>query len=423
MSHSILSLLILIVSVFFFVTRLIPLGITAVLASVAMATTGIITFNEAFSSFGSDTVMLILGMIVVGNALTETGCTDIIGKALIKIPGISKSEKLFLIVVITVVAMLSGFMSNTATVAIFLPLIASIAKTSAGTITKKNTFMAVGMASIIGGNLTLAGSTPQIVAQGILTQTDGCEPMTFFLLSKAALPLMITMLVYFFTMGYILQKKTFHFDETADKYENAAICLIDNKKAAIAGLIFLFCVIAFATEIATLGTIAIVAACACIITGCITVDRAAATMDWTSIMVLGGSLGFSKGLAQSGALQMLADNLINLVGAFATPFRLFALFLILTSLIGNFLSSTATAAIMIPIAIKVALEMGSNPTTFSIGIVIACSLSLATPVSTPPLTMTLIGGYRFSDYLVIGGILSIACMIIALVTLPLIYGL
>jgi di/tricarboxylate transporter len=283
--------------------------------------------------------------------------------------------------------------------------------------------MAVGIASILGGNLTLAGSTPQIVVQGILAQTEGCEPMSFFDLSKGAIPLMLTMLVYFLTIGFILQKKTFRFQETTNTKSSATNTQVDRKKAPVAGIIFCFCIVAFVFEIATLGTVAVVAACACIVTGCITIDRAAVTMDWTSILVLGGSLSFSKGLSQSGALQMLADALIGLMGPNATPFMLFALFLILPALIGNFMSSTATAAIIAPIAIAVAMEMGSNPLTFAIGVVFACSLSLATPVSTPPLTMTLIGGYRFSDYIVVGGLLSILCMVVALITLPLLYGL
>lgn len=424
MPASILSLLILACIIFCFATRILPLGVTAVLGSLAMAVAGITTFGEALAPFGSDTVVLILGMIVVGNALTETGLTDIIGAKLMRIPGVGKNEKLFLLVVLTVVALLSGFMSNTATVAIFLPLIAGIAKTSGGAISKKNTYMAVGISSVVGGNLTLAGSTPQIVAQGILSQTEGCTPMGFFDLAKGSIPLILIMLIYYGTIGYSLQKKTFNFEEKCEApgtstSEKAAV---RKDKAVICGVIFLWCVVGFICNIFTLGTVAVIAACACVATKCISIERAAATMDWTSILVLGGSMGFSKGLDQSGALQLVADKIIGLIGENSTVVIIFAVFLVLAAVMGNVMSHTATTAILVPIAIAVAKGMGSNPTLFAITVVIGCNLAFATPVSTPPLTMTLCGGYRFSNYVVVGGILNILCVLVALFTLPILYG-
>ena len=423
MPQHILSLIIMGVIVFLFVTRLIPLSVTAMLGAAAMAGAGIITVGEVFASFYCDAVLLILGTIVLGNTLTETGCTDLIGNTIMRVPGIGKSERLFVIVTVSAVVFLSAFISNTATVAIFLPLVAGIAKTSAGTISKKNTYMAVGIASILGGNLTLAASTPQIVAQGILIQTEGCKPMGFFDLTKGAIPLILVMLIYFSTAGYPLQKKTFRFDESGVPDGGVEKARAGKRKAVIAGLIFLACVVGFVTEAASLGVVAILAACACMLTGCISVKRAAKTMDWTAIFVLGGSLGFSKGLARSGALQMMADSIIAMLGPAATPFMVLAALVVLTTFVGNFMSSTAAAAIVVPIAVTVAMGLGSNPTTFAVGVVIACSLSIATPVSTPPLTMTLAGGYRFSDYVVVGGALSILCMAVALTTLPLLYGL
>lgn len=422
MSQSVLALVILGIMSFFFVTRRIPLGITAVLGAIAMAAAGIITFDEVFTSFSSDAVMLVIGMLVVGNTLTDTGCADIIGRTIMRIPGIKKNEWLFTMTILTIVAILSGFISNTATVAIFLPLVASIAKTSGGVISKKNNYMAVGIASILGGNITLVGSTPQIVAQGILAQSEGCESLNFFDLTKGAIPLLITMLVFFLTVGRLLQKKQFDFAEPICDVKINPLD-IDKKKAVLAGVIFLFSIAGFLGEFASVGTVAVIAACACIGLGCTTIEKAAEAMDWTPVLVLGGSLGFSKGLEKSGALLMLSNGMLKILGHSATPFAIFVAILILTAVIGNFMSSTATAAIMVPIAITVAMELGSNPLTFAIGIIIACSLSIATPVSTPPLAMTLPGGYRFGDYVIVGGLLSVLCIAVASVTLPLLYGL
>lgn len=423
MPESVLALIILGGIIIVFATRIIPLGLAAVLGAVAMAVAGIITFEQAFAPFGSDIAMLLVGMLTVGNALTETGGTKILGDAVMRIPGIGKDERSSLVVIVAMASFTSMILFNTVTVALFLPILAGAAKASGGIITKKNTYMAIGFAAVIGGNLTLVASTPQIVAQGILLQTEGVQPLTFFDLTRIAVPLVITVVVYFATIGYKLQKKTFDFPEIKDSANDSAPVEINKKKAAIAGLVFLGCFAAFILEIATLGTVAIIAASICIITRCITLQRAADKMDWTAVLVLGGSLGFSRGLDQSGALQMIAQGAMDLLGYSLTPFIALGLFLILPMVLGNFFASTAATAVMVPIAIAVAFELGANPTTFAIAVVIGCSLSIATPVATPPITMTLSGGYRFGDYTVIGGVLSIICAVVALILLPIIYGL
>jgi di/tricarboxylate transporter len=245
--------------------------------------------------------------------------------------------------------------------------------------------------------------------------------MGFFDLAKGTLPLIITMLVYFSTIGYDLQKKVFNF-ENRDTGLRDRSTGIHMDKAMICGIIFLCCIAGFVFHIFTLGTVAVLAACACIVTGCISLDKAAATMDWTSILVLGGSMGFSKGLDQSGVLGKIADVIIRVLGPAATPFAVFSVFLILASVMGNVMSHTATTAILVPIAIAVAQGLDCNPTLYAIAVVIGCNLAFATPVSTPPLTMTLPVGYRFGDYVAVGGVLNILCVIVALITLPLLYG-
>lgn len=107
---------------------------------------------------------------------------EIIGSAIVKRTG--KNEKLLIMVLVFVVSLLSAFLSNSAVVAIFLPLLASLARSSGGAITKKNTYMAVGIASVVGGNCTLAGSTPQLTAQAILQTSDSVRELTIWELGK-----------------------------------------------------------------------------------------------------------------------------------------------------------------------------------------------------------------------------------------------
>lgn len=425
MPDSVLALVILGVIIFFFVTRLIPLGLAAVLGAVAMAAFGLMSFGQAFAPFGSDIMMLLIGILTVGAALTETGGTKIVGNAVMKIPGIGKNERLSLVVILFVVAISTAFLFNTVVVATFLSVLAAAAKSSKGVITKKGTYMAMGFAAVVGGNMTLVSSTPQIVAQGILMQTEGVEPMRFFTITAIALPLTLVLILYYATIGYNLQKKKFNFEEVVDEDDIVGEDEkpIDKKRAAFVGVVFLACLVCFFLEVATLGTIAVIGASLCIITKCITIKKAVEKMDWTAVLVLGGALGFSAGLEQSGAMSMIVDGVFNNVGDALTPRIALAVFIFLPLVIGNFFANTAVTILMVTLAIPIALELGVDPQVFAIAIVIGCSLTLATPVSTPPVTMTLKGGYRFGDYTVMGGLLGVICAIVAFILIPIIYGL
>ncbi len=207
MPQDVLSIVIILIAVILFATEKIPLAMTALLTSLSMAILGIISYSDSLSGFGSPTVMMVIGMIIVGKALFETGLAQVIGNSLFTRVG--SSEKKFLFAIIIIASVLSGFLSNTATVAMFMPIIASVAAQSKGKITKKNTFMALGFAAVLGGNTTLVGSTPQLVAQGILAQTEGVRTLAFFEIGLAAVPMVLIMILYFAVFGYNYYEKSF----------------------------------------------------------------------------------------------------------------------------------------------------------------------------------------------------------------------
>ena len=285
--------------------------------------------------------------------------------------------------------------------------------------------MAVGIASIVGGNATLAGSTPQLIAQGILEETAGVRTLTFFELMKGTIPQLIILVVFFVTVGYKLQQKVFDFPEVTNGPEDAdEEPAINKKKALISALIFVGCIVGFASGWADFGVIALLGACACVMTGCISVQRLWETMDWRTVTVLGGSLGFATGMSKSGAIELIADKVLTLLGGQgASPMLVSAVIIVLCALMGNVMSHTATSAIMTPFAIAIGMAMGVDPIPLVIMVIIGCNLAFATPISTPPLTMVLVGGYRFSDYIKVGGLFNLLAVIVAIFTIPFLYGL
>lgn len=420
MASSTIAMIIIVAAILLFASELVPLPITALSACLAMGIFNVIPFSSVFAGFGNDVVFLVAGAIVIGEALFETGAAIGIGKRLVKLLG--TNEKIFLMVCIAFTGALSAFLSNTATVAMMMPIIASAAVNSGGKITKKNTFMAVGFASVAGGACTLVGSTPQLIAQGVLL-TAGLEGMKFFDLAYSGIPKLLLMMVYYYTVGYSLQKKVFNFDDVPDKVcENGS----DKTPKSVLKMwvsvgILVGCVIGFVTQIWTVGTVAMVGAVLCVVTKCISIKQVFARMDWTTVVVLGGALGFASGVEKSGAGEIIAHTVIGWLGEDVSTWVLLSVISLIACVMGNLMSHTATAAILSPICLIMAKNLGLDPIMMMIVIVMSVNMTYITPISTPPNTMTLVGGYRFMDYVKVGTPLNVLMYLMNILLIPVLF--
>ncbi|MCL2604273.1 MAG: SLC13 family permease [Defluviitaleaceae bacterium] len=429
MEPAAIALIIIGIMMVLFISEYIPLATTSILACLAMAVFGVIPFTTAFAGFGNDIVFLMAGMITVGNALFETGAAPLMGKKIIGLVG--TNEKVFIAALILVAIPISAFLSNTATAAIMLPLAASSIGASGGKLTKKNTYMIVGMAAVTGGGLTLVSSPPQLIAQRILID-GGHEPMGFFDIGMFGLPLFALLLVYALTVGYKVQKKAFSFEEVTDdigtncsevetapvKYSKAQII-----RMVIAVSVLVFCVTAFIREWWSPGVVAMAGAAVCIATKCISQKTAYQKMDWTTLIIFGCSFGFAAGLEQSGAGVMIAQGTITFLGSAVTPWLLCAVLALIAVVLTNFMSSTATAALILPIGVFSAIELGYDIRSVAMAVAIAASIGYATPMATPPMTMTLAGGYRFRDYIKVGGLYNVLAYLLVILLFPLVLNL
>ena len=422
MIKPILASVIFVVILISFVMQRRPAGLTAVVGSLLMMIFGIIEPSDVVAPFGSDTVIMVASVLILGSAVFETGAAEIIGSAIVRRMG--RNETLLIMVLVLTVSILSSFLSNSAVVAIFLPLLASLARSSGGAITKKNTYMAVGIASVVGGNCTLAGSTPQLTAQAILQTTDSVRELTFWELGKVGFPLVIVLALYYLFIGIRLQKKVFDFPEVEDPAPSGDGGQVRSKaKCITVCLIMLGCVAGFTAGVFSFGTVGAIAAALCILTGCISFDKAFKSLDWNTICVLGGAMGISTALNKSGVVQAVADMIISAFGSGANPVTICLVLLVTSAALGNIMSHTATAAVLTPLAISLGTGLGVDPIPYVVTVVIGCNLAFATPVATPPLTMTMVGGYRFTDYTKVGGLYNLLSLIATALLIPLAYGL
>jgi len=414
-----------------YITDWIPIATTSIVGCLLLAMFGVISPRDALSGFGNDIVFLIVGMVVVGDALFETGVASLIGKFIISLVG--TNEKAFIGALILVIIPISAFLSNTATVAMTLPIAASAIAASEGKLKKKDTYMIIGLTSVVGGGLTLVGSTPQLIAQGHLLETlEGSYGyIGFFELSLVGLPIIILLVLYVMTFGHKLKKKVFNFPEVEDfvpgkqqpNVVKPGATPKDIFKMIISVAVLVFCVFGFIVGFWSLGTVAMVGATICVVTGCISQRTVFQKMNWTTVIIMGCSFGVAAGLDQSGAGALIAQSMINLLGDSISPWLLCATLALAAVIFTNFMSSTATASLLIPIAAIVALEMDYNVKGVLMSVAIATNIGYATPISTPPITMTLVGGYRFLDYVKFGGLFNIMAYLLAVLLFPLVLNL
>ena len=168
--------------------------------------------------------------------------------------------------------------------------------------------------------------------------------------------------------------------------------------------------------------VGLLAACAMVVLGVVRVEQAYRGINWTTVILIGGMTPLSTAMAQTGAAQLLADGLVGLVGN-AIPYALLAGLFVLTAILGQLISNTATALIIIPIAVAAATDLGISPLPVLMSVTVAAAASFLTPVATPVNLMVMgPGGYKFGDYWKLGLPMMIWFFVVATFLVPVFWG-
>jgi di/tricarboxylate transporter len=181
-------------------------------------------------------------------------------------------------------------------------------------------------------------------------------------------------------------------------------------------------VVLLATGLVPPVIVGLVAACAMVLLNVLRVEQAYRSINWTTVILVGAMTPLSTAMAETGAAQLMADGLVRLVGE-AGPYALLAGLFWLTAILGQLISNTATALIIIPIAIAAATEIGVSPRPVLMSVTIAAAASFLTPVATPVNLMVMgPGGYRFGDYWKLGLPLMMWFFVVATFEVPIFWS-
>ena len=427
MSPAVQTLIVLAIMAVFFVTEIIPLAITSLGGAIALALMGIISSKEAFSGLSDSTVVLFAGMFVVGGALFYTGLAQKIGETVVSKAGTSENGLMFAIMAVT--ATMSAFLSNTGTAAALLPVVVGIC--SVAKIPASRQLMPLAFAAGIGGIITMVGTPPNIIVNGALNKA-GITPFGFFEFAWIGIPLTIATILFMMTIGKRFLPN--HIIEDVGEVEqevSAGEVSNDPKKQLYSGLILGGVIVLmilgdtlksnFGINL-PLSLVAVVGAMLCVLTGCLGEKQAYTSIDWVTIFLFAGMMPVAGAMDKSGAGQLIANAVLGVMGSDPSPYFATAVLFILSCLMTQFMSNTASCALLAPIGIAIAKGMGADPHAVLMAIGVAASCAFGTPVGTPPNTLVLgPGQYKFMDYVKAGVPLIIVCFIVSILIIPMVW--
>ena len=417
MSQITITLLFLLFAIVMFMWEKIPLGLTSMIVCVGLVVTGVLEWQTAFAGFIDSNVILFVAMFIVGGALFETGMANKIGGI---VTHFAKTERQLIVAIMVIVGVMSGLLSNTGTAAILIPVVIGIAAKSG--YSRSRLLMPLVFAVAMGGNLTLIGAPGNMIAQ------SGMEGIGlkfgFFDYAKVGVPILIVGIIYFAFIGYkFLPNKEGSdegiFDESKDfshvpkwkQYLSLVILLL-----TLVGMIFEEQLGIKLCVIGCMGALALM------ITGVISEKDALASIDLKTIFLFGGTLSLAAALEQTGAGELIAEKVIGMLGDNPSPYVLTFVIFMLCCVMTNFMSNTATTALMVPIGISIAQGMGADPSAVLMACVIGGSCAYATPIGMPANTMVVTaGGYTFKDYAKAGVPMILVATVVSMILLPIFY--
>ncbi len=416
MNPAIITLLFLAFAIVMFVSEKIPLGLTSMIVCVGLIVTGVLGWKDAFAGFIDSNVILFVAMFVVGGALFETGMANKIGGLVTKF---AKTERSLIVAIMLIVGLMSGVLSNTGTAAILIPVVIGIAAKSG--FKRSRLLMPLVFAAAMGGNLSLIGAPGNMIGQSVLEEATG-QSFGFFEYAIVGLPILIVGILFYATIGFKLlpnhdvQDEGGAFDTEKDFSDVPKWKQILSLVILVATLIGMIFEDKIGIKLCVTGSIG---ALLLVLTGVISEKDAIQSIDLKTIFLFGGTLSLAAALKSTGAGEMIASTVVGLLGENPSPLLLTFVVFIICAVLTNFMSNTATTALMAPICLAIAQGMGADPRAVLMACVIGGSCAYATPIGMPANTMVLgVGGYRFKDYVVAGLPLIVIATIVSMVILP-----
>ncbi len=386
-----LTIAITVLTVIWWVTEPIPIAITSLVPFALLPLFNIIDHKTAASALGSHVILLLMGAFMLSKALEKSNVHERLALIMIRLIGVSSKKRLVIAFMFST-AVLSMWISNTATVLIMLPIALAILATIDDRKLKIALVLGLAYSASVGGLGTLIGTPPNVIFAGIYEAQSGQE-YSFLEWMKIGIPtvlLAIPIMALWLTRGL-----SGPVDVTLPEQ---GPWRVEEKRTLI---IFGLAVLAWITRVAPFGgwselfnitnagdsTVALFF----VVVMCLYPDgrgsrvldlKSAMSIPWSMLLLFAGGIALAKGFTASGLSELIGDGLSTLAGmpVLLTMLGLALCITYLTELISN----TATATLLMPILYLVAINQGVAPEVFMIPAAMAASCAFMLPVATAP---------------------------------------
>lgn len=387
-------------------TNLIPLAVTGLLAIVIIPLLKILPAKEVYSYFGNEAVFFILGAFILAAAIMKSGLSNRLSLILLKNASDSPKKLIFRILCST--ALLSCCMSEHAVAAFFFPIVLELSRSLEfepfGGEYGKTLFLALAWGCVIGGIVTFLGGARAPLAIAIFHEMTGGN-LGFFAWMKTtifvALPLML--------IAYLLLTRYFVIDVTKADLANAK-AVLEKKSKKIGKLSFkegmvaiVMCVSLFlwVTESETLGlaNIAIMAVVVLFVFRLVKWRDVDEYVNWGIVLMYGGAISLGRAVDASGALHWLAGKILVLptslaeLGVGSAGFWMIATVSLTVILLTEIVSNAAVVALIMPLALSLAHSFHMDPSLVVYAVAIPSGLAFLLPMSTPAMAIAYSSGY------------------------------
>ncbi|NCB93029.1 MAG: SLC13/DASS family transporter [Clostridia bacterium] len=419
MSPAIITLIILAVAIVLFVSDKLPMGLVAFMVPVALYFTGVIEPDDIFSCIINSNVILILGMCVIGAAFFKTGMAYKTSQFLLRY---TKSERGLILVVTLLSGVMSGFVSNSGTVAVLLPIVMGIAVSSGIKPIKLLIPLVVG--ATIGADITIIGSPGNLIAKNTIEEfSKGEMSVSFFEYAKIGIPMLIVVAVFLFFFGSKLINDRDAGDESTQNPDYSdvprwhGILTIVVLALTVLGMVL-------TDYVDVLPPMHVTACCGAVVLvlfGVLSQKEAFASFETLTVFMLAFMMPLGTALNDTGAGKMIADAVVSVTGQ-SSPLIIMASLWLLTWALTQVMSNTAACTLLCPIAWTIAESIGADPRAVVIAVFIASSVAVCTPMAIPANSMIIgPGNVRFKDFIKPGLAVSAVCFVVSMILLPIFY--
>lgn len=404
-----------------------PAGVVLA-GTVTLLVTGVIDTTEAFAGFSNPAPITVAALYVLARAADKTGLlTPVTGKLL----G-GRTPRVALARLVAPTACASAFLNNTPLVAMLIPDVVRWAQRHK--ISPSRFLLPLSYAAILGGVVTVLGTSTNLVVSGLL-EASGESPLGMFEMAPVGLPVAVIGLAVVVSGAPMLipvrRPHTARVDAQARERVVAAQGRsggsiggpvgngepLDDQvpptssKAPIVGIVGLTIVVLAAFGVLPIVQGALLGAGVLVATRVLTIGEVREAIDWDVIVLIGAAFGLGAAMEVTGLAQDLASLITSAMAGFGTLGSIAGV-VVTTMLLTEVITNNAAAVVVFPIALSVAGSAGIDPRSMAIAVAIAASSSFLTPIGYQTNTMVYgPGGYRFGDYLRLGVPLSLVVVV------------